>query len=100
MLKSLFLTAAVAAALAAPAAALAQTGYDKAMESYVRGDFASAVDALKEYVSESPEARAFYVLGYASYAMEKNEEAASYFRQAYLIDPSFDPGSIGFQMRR
>lgn len=99
MLKTFFLTAALAAVLAAPGAAVAQTGYDEAMRSYLKGDFAAAAERLKDYVAQYPEARAYYVLGYASYALERNEEAASYFRQAYLIDPAFDPGAIGFQMK-
>jgi TolA-binding protein len=58
------------------------------------------VERLKEYVSEKPEARAYYLLGYASYALNKDAEASGYFMQAYLIDPEFDPGQITAEFKK
>jgi|Deesub1362A_J573_1020465.scaffolds.fasta_scaffold00165_61 TolA-binding protein len=77
----------------------AETDYQKAVTAYVKGDYSSAVQYLKDYVSETPEAKAYYLLGYASYALCKKKEAAGYFRQAYLIDPDFSPKSIGFEVK-
>jgi TolA-binding protein len=84
----------------APCALASETGFDEAMKAYSRGDYAQVVNDLKGYVAEHPEARAYYVLGYASYALKQNREAAGYFKQAYLIDPGFDPGQIGFVYKK
>jgi hypothetical protein len=83
--------------------ALAQeTAFEKAVEAYFRDDYVAAVELLKQHVAEKPEARAYYVMGYAVYALERKGnmrfgDSARHFRQAYFIDPLFDPSSIGFE---
>lgn len=80
--------------------ALAQvTSYDKAIEAYAKKDFKNAIRYLKGYVSERPDATAYYLLGYASYKIKNLEESAKYFTEAYLIDPAFDPKTIKFEKR-
>jgi len=70
--------------------------YDMAIEAYVKKDFETAVKYLKEYVAVTPDAKAYYLLGYASYKINNFEESARFFKEAYLIDPEFDPGTIKF----
>ncbi len=80
--------------------ALAQgSPYDKAIEAYAKKDFTTAVKYLKEYVSQKPDARSYYLLGYACYKIKNMEESAKYFREAYLIDPAFDPKTIKFEKK-
>ncbi len=71
-----------------------QSAYDKALDAYAKKEFKTAIEYLKEYTSEKPEAKAYYLLGYASYKLKNFKEAADYFSEAYLIDPEFDPTTI------
>lgn len=77
-----------------PYAFAQQADYEEALAAYMKEDYRAAVERLKDYVSRNPEARAYYLLGYASYALNKDDEASDYFKQAYLIDPEFDPGKV------
>lgn len=80
--------------------------YGKAVQAYLKKDFKAAVKYLKEYVAQKPDASAYYLLGYSTYMAQKktakghplkgDNEADEYFRQAYLIDPNFNPKSIDF----
>lgn len=70
---------------------LAQTGYEPAIAQYVRGNYSAAVDILKEYVENTPEPDAYYLLGYALYNLGKHEEANEYFKATFLIEPEFSP---------
>lgn len=80
--------------------------YGKAVQAYLKKDFKAAVKYLKEYVAQKPDAGAYYLLGYSTYMVQKktakgrplkgNNEADEYFRQAYLIDPNFNPKSVEF----
>lgn len=71
-----------------------ETKYDMALKAYVKKDFKTAVALLKEYVGETPDAKAYWLLGYASYKLKNEEESAGYFKSAYLMEPQFNPGSI------
>lgn len=71
-----------------------ETAYDKAVKLYLKGDFEGAVSLLKEQVSEKPDAKAYYLLGYASYKLKREDEAAEYFKEGYLLDPRFNPDVI------
>ncbi|MBI4823961.1 MAG: tetratricopeptide repeat protein [Nitrospirae bacterium] len=71
-----------------------QTTYEMALKAYAKKDFTEAVKLMKEYVLESPSAKAYYLLGYASYKLDNDKEAASYFNEAYLLDPEFNPQSL------
>lgn len=73
--------------------------YSKAIDAYRRGDFKKAVETLKDYLSERPDPKAYYLLGYASYKLKQHKEASEYFRQAYLIDPDFNPESVKSEIR-
>jgi len=73
--------------------------YEKALHAYQKQDFKAAVTYLKEYVARKPDARAYYLLGYANYKLKKRSEATEYFKEAYLIDPDFSPKGIDFKKR-
>ena len=78
-----------------------QSDFEQGMAAYRGGELDSAVSHLREHVAAAPDAKGYYALGYAVYALERKGrrefgEAAEYFRQAYLIDPLFKPRSIGF----
>jgi len=65
--------------------------YSMAVNSYMKKDFKSAVRILKQYVKETPDPQAYYLLGYALYKQKKHAESAYYFDQAYLLDPGISP---------
>lgn len=81
--------------LAAPVLAQ-ETSYEKALAAYAKKDFKAAVEYLKEYVEQEPNAKAYYLLGYASYKIKNFDESAGYFKEVYLLDPGFDPKTIKF----
>jgi hypothetical protein len=75
--------------------------YEKGLKAYFKRDYAAAVKYLKEYVAQMPDAEAYYLLGYATYELERNAkpskgrkdfwsdtDSVRYFREAYLIDPN------------
>ena len=66
--------------------------------SYLKAkDFDAAITEFDESASISPEAEAFYYLGYAYYMKGKTsngdnrQKSLEYFEQAYELDPSFTP---------
>lgn len=77
-----------------------ESTYDIAIEAYVKKDFEAAVKYLKEYVAVKPDAKAYYLLGYASYKINNFEDSARYFKEAYIIDPEFDPSTIKFEEKK
>ena len=87
--------------------------YAKGLRAYFKKDYAAAVQYLKEYVAQKPEAKAYYFLGYAQYELKRgtgnprgrrdfwaDTESAKYFREAYLIDPEFSPKAAGFVKKK
>lgn len=88
----------------APVAFAQQGAYEKAADAYMKKNYYKAVQLLKEHVAETPEAKSYYLMGYAVYAIERAGDkqfspSAQYFTHAYLIDPVFDPASIGFEYK-
>ena len=63
----------------------------KAYNLYYKGQKQQAIDMMKEYVKEHPDAEAFYFLGYAYYEMDRQEEAAKYFNEAFVRSPFYSP---------
>lgn len=82
-------------------------GYEKALNAYLKKDYQTAHDLLREYTTRRADARAYYLLGYAHYMHLKktgspkgrrnfwgDTETAEYFRKAFAIDPRFSPETI------
>jgi hypothetical protein len=67
------------------------TEYEKAMHYYNKGNYKEAATLLKDYVKYRPDPVAYYRTGYALYKLKQFNEANEYFKQAYIIDPSFSP---------
>gem|GEM_PF-748809 len=65
--------------------------FQKAVNYYKSGSYAEAANLLEQYVKEKPEGRAYYLLGYANYALGKQAEANQNFQDAYLVDPEMNP---------
>jgi len=82
------------AVLAGLAFGASDADFQKAVNHYKAGRYKEAVRVLEEYVKERPDAPAYYLMGYANYALERNELAARNFKDAYLVDPEFSPGEF------
>ncbi len=67
------------------------TEYERAMQYYNKGNYKEAARLLKDYVKHRPEPVAYYRTGYALYKLKQFDEANEYFKQAYIVDPSFSP---------
>jgi hypothetical protein len=67
------------------------TEYEKALQYYNTGKYKEAATLLKDYVKHRPDPVAYYRTGYALYKLKQFDEANEYFKQAYIIDPSFSP---------
>lgn len=63
--------------------------YAKAIQAYNSGNYKEAVKRLKEYVKKTPDPGAYYRIGYALYELGHFAESREYFREAYLIDPTY-----------
>ncbi|MBI5101657.1 MAG: tetratricopeptide repeat protein [Nitrospirae bacterium] len=65
--------------------------YKSALKSYYSGKYSDAVRHLNAYIAEKPDPSAYYLMGYALYKLKRFDEANEYFRDAYLVDPTFSP---------
>ena len=63
----------------------------KAYSLYYKGEKEAAISIIEDYVQESPDANAFYFLGYAYYEMKEMEKAREYFDEAYRLKSFFSP---------
>jgi len=74
------------------AAYAAQGGDLETARKYLySGKYKEAVRHLQDYLAHKPDAAASYMLGYSLYKLKRFDEANEYFRDAYLLDPSFSP---------
>ncbi|OGW33460.1 MAG: hypothetical protein A2X59_02670 [Nitrospirae bacterium GWC2_42_7] len=91
----IILTTLVLLSFAVTALALTNSEYEKALQSYNSGKYSEAVKLLKEYVKKNPDPAAYYRIGYGLYKLRNFEESNEYFKEAYLIDPSYSIGPTG-----
>ena len=73
----------------------ASADYAAGVTAYKKHQYAECVNQLKVYTNITPDPRAFYLMGYASYKLKNYEAAQEYFRKAYLLEPNFRPVLIG-----
>ncbi len=72
-------------------AAGSNSDYETARKYYFSGRYTEAVRHLEDYIAQKPDAAAYYMMGYALYKLKRFDEANEYFRDAYLLNPSFSP---------
>ncbi len=68
-----------------------EASLEKAYSLYYKGDKDAAISMAEAYVEESPDANAFYFLGYAYYEMQEMDKAREYFDEAYSMKSFFSP---------
>ena len=110
MSRALFLAALIVILFSAVVVCAQEGSYEKGLQAYLKKDYGAAVKYLKEYVAAKPDAKGYYLLGYASYESKRRSghkqgrrdfwgdtETAKYFREAYRIDPDFSPRTAIFK---
>jgi len=55
---------------------------------------------LQAYTDKTPDPRAFYLMGYASYKLRNYSKAKEYFNKAYLLDQNFRPALLGVKQKQ
>lgn len=65
--------------------------YTEALKYYNSKKYQKAAELFKLYIRTNPDPAAYYRLGYSLYKIGKHDEAKEYFREAYLISPTFSP---------
>lgn len=68
-----------------------EAALEKAYSLYYKGDREAAISMAEAYVEDSPDANAFYFLGYAYYEMQEMDKAREYFDEAYSMKSFFSP---------
>jgi TolA-binding protein len=90
------------AALVFPAlpAAAQENPFEKGIQAYMKKDFKTASKFLREHVDKSPDAYAYYLLGYSYYKLRMHQESRRFFQDAYVLDPLISPGSVAEFIRK
>ncbi len=68
-----------------------EASLERAYSLYYKGDKEAAISMVEAYVEDSPDANAFYFLGYAYYEMHEMDKAREYFNEAYRLKSFFSP---------
>jgi len=74
-----------------------QDDYQKGLMYYQKHKYKASIKHLKTYTENTPDPRAYYLIGYASYRIKDYATAKKYFSDVYLIDPEFKVSSIDTQ---
>lgn len=73
----------------------ASADFAAGVTAYKKQHYKECINQLQAYTNKTPDTRAFYLMGYASYKLRNYEQAREYFRKAYILDPNFRPASLG-----
>ena len=65
--------------------------YHKGLVYYKKHNYEASIKHLKTYAEKTPDPRAYYLIGYASYKLKDYSTASRFFRDTFLIDPDFKP---------
>jgi hypothetical protein len=63
----------------------------EAIDLYNVGKFDTALTRFKDYAKRNPSPEVYWLIGYALYKLERDDEANKYFDYAYLINPDYSP---------
>ncbi len=74
--------------------------FQKGLKYYCKRNYRKAEMYFKNYISETPDPIAYYLLGYADYKLKKFDDANRYFAEAYLIDPDISPKAANIVKKR
>jgi len=92
-MKRFFVLIASALLITIPASVVS-ADYVAGVSSYKKRHYRECIRLLQAYTAKTPDPRAYYLMGYASYKLKNFSEARDYFEKAYLVDPDFTPASL------
>ncbi len=84
----------IASALLVAMASVAFADFAAGVSAYKKKNYRECIRQLQEYTSKTPDPRAYYLMGYASYKLKDFPAARDYFERAYLVDPNISPASL------
>ena len=76
------------------AASFAAADYAAGVSLYKKQQYAECIRELRGYTEKTPDPRAYYLMGYASYKLGDFSAAREYFSKTYLLDQNFEPASL------
>ena len=90
----MFIVLSVFLVLAVTSASAEEDDYQKGLMYYQRHQYKASIRHLKAYTEKTPDPRAYYLMGYASYKLKDYATAKNFFSDVYLIDPAFKTSSV------
>ena len=64
---------------------------DKAYNLYYQGNSDKAIELIEDYVKDTPDASAYYFLGYAYYEKNEIDRAMEYFSKSFKLKSFYSP---------
>ena len=75
-------------------ASVAAADYAAGVSLYAKQQYAECIRELRAHTEKTPDPRAYYLMGYASYKLRDFSAAREYFNKTYLLDPNFGPSLL------
>jgi len=69
----------------------AESPVDKAYNLYYQGKSDMAIELIEDYVKDTPDAGAYYFLGYAYYEKNEIDRAMEYFSKSFKLRSFYSP---------
>jgi len=63
----------------------------EAYSLYYKGNVDKAIELVEDYVKDTPDASAYYFLGYAYYEREQMDKAMEYFSESFRLKSFYSP---------
>ena len=69
----------------------ASSPVEEAYNLFYQGEVDKAIDIVESYVEETPDAGAYYFLGYAYYESRQMDKAMEYFSKSFKLRSFYSP---------
>jgi tetratricopeptide (TPR) repeat protein len=69
----------------------AETPVEKAYDLFYQGKSDQAIELIEDYVKDTPDASAYYFLGYAYYEKNEIDKAMEYFSKSFKLKSFYSP---------
>ncbi len=69
----------------------AESPVEKAYNLFYQGKSDKAIELIEDYVKDTPDAKAYYFLGYAYYEKNEIDRAMEYFSKSFKLKSFYSP---------
>ena len=69
----------------------AESPVEKAYDLFYQGKSDQAIELIEDYVKDTPDASAYYFLGYAYYEKNEIDKAMEYFSKSFKLKTFYSP---------